>query len=43
MESPDVLIMQTSATSRGDGVRIALAIALLAACAVNILLVWAWL
>jgi hypothetical protein len=34
--------METLATS-GGGVRIALAVALLAACVVNVMLVWAWL
>lgn len=43
MESLDGHPMQTSATPGGDGVRIVLTIALLAACAVNILLFWAWL
>jgi cytochrome c-type biogenesis protein CcmH/NrfG len=35
--------MQTVAKSNVDGVRIALAVALLAACAVNLLLLCAWL
>jgi hypothetical protein len=35
--------MQTLAKSGGDGVRIALAIGLAAACAVNVMLVCAWL
>jgi hypothetical protein len=35
--------MQTLAKSGGDGVRVALAIALLVACAVNLMLGWAWL
>jgi hypothetical protein len=43
VESPDVCAMQTLAKSGGNGVRIALAIALLLACAVNVVLGCAWL
>ena len=43
VESPDVWTMQGIAKSSVDGVRIALAIALLAACSVNLLLLCAWL
>ena len=43
MESPDVSIMQTIAKSSADGVQIGLAIALLAACSVNLMLLCAWL
>ena len=43
VESPDVCLMQTVAKSSVDGVRIALAVALLTACAVNLLLLCAWL
>jgi hypothetical protein len=43
VESPDVSIMQTTAKSSVDGVGIALAVALLAACSVNLTLLCAWL
>jgi hypothetical protein len=43
VESPDVSIMQTIAKSSAEGVRIALALALLAACSVNLMLLCAWL
>ena len=43
MESPDVLRMQTTAKSSVDGMGIALAMALLAACSVNLTLLCAWL
>ncbi len=45
VESPDVSLMQTVAKSIVDGMRIALAIALalLLACSVNVLLLYAWL
>jgi hypothetical protein len=43
VESPDVLPMQTNATSSAEGVGIMLATGLLAACSVNLLLIYAWL
>jgi hypothetical protein len=43
VESPDVWRMQTIVKSSVDGIRIALAVALLAACTVNLLLLCAWL
>jgi hypothetical protein len=43
VESPDVWRMQTVVKSSVDGICIALAVALLAACAVNLLLLCAWL
>ena len=43
MESPDVSIMQVISTSTADGVGIVLAIGLLAACSVNLTLLYAWL
>jgi hypothetical protein len=43
VESPDVSVMQTVAKSSVDGVGSALAIALLAACSVNLMLLCAWL
>jgi hypothetical protein len=42
-ESLDVSSMQTVLTSTANGVRVALAIALLAACSVNVTLFWVWL
>jgi hypothetical protein len=43
VESPDVLGMQTTAKSSVDGMGIALAMALLAACSINLTLLCAWL
>jgi hypothetical protein len=43
VESPDVSIMQTIGKSSLDGVGSALAVALLAACSVNLMLLCAWL
>jgi hypothetical protein len=43
VESPDVLPMQTIGKSSLDGVGSALAVALLAACSVNLMLLYAWL
>jgi hypothetical protein len=43
VESPDVLHMQTIGKSSLDGVGSALAVALLAACSVNLMLLYAWL
>jgi hypothetical protein len=43
VESPDVSVMQVMTKSTADGVGIVLAIALLAACSVNLVLLCAWL
>jgi hypothetical protein len=43
VESPDVSVMQVITKSTADGVGIVLAIALLAACSVNLALLCAWL
>jgi hypothetical protein len=43
VESPDVSIMQVISKSTVDGVGIVLAIALLAACSVNLATLYAWL
>jgi hypothetical protein len=43
VESPDVSVMQVITKSTADGVGIVLAIALLAACSVNLVLLCAWL
>jgi hypothetical protein len=43
VESPDVLGMQTTARSSVDGMSIALAMGLLAACSINLTLLCTWL
>jgi hypothetical protein len=43
VESPDVSAMQRIATSSVEGVGIVLAMALLAACSINLMLLCAWL
>jgi hypothetical protein len=43
VESPEVSIMQVFSKSTVDGVGIVLAIALLAACSVNLVTLYAWL
>jgi hypothetical protein len=43
VESPDVSVMQVISKSTVDGVGSVLAIALLAACSVNLVLLYAWL
>ena len=43
LESPDVLAMRTIVQTPCERVQLTLTVALLAACAANVALVWAWL